>query len=100
MHPKRVAVVLIVTTVWALSLRGAAGDHRAHLSDDLSGHAARHTAARTRVIVHGDETALAALTARHHVEILRRLAGAAVIAANSAEIDEIAGDDAYDHLSG
>jgi serine protease AprX len=100
MPPKRAALVLSLTIVCALGLRGAAGDHRAHLSDDLSGHAARHTAARTRVIVHGDEAALAALTARHHVQILRRLAGAAVIAANSSELEEIAGDDAYDHLSG
>jgi serine protease AprX len=34
------------------------------------------------------------------VQILRRLAGGAVVAANSAELDELAADSAFDHLSG
>src|SRR4051812_40319191 len=100
MSLKRAAIVLTFVIVYALGVRGATGEHRAHLSDDLSGHVARHTAARTRVIIHGDDAALAALTTRHHVEIVRRLDGAAVVAANSSEIDDIARDDAYDHLSG
>ena len=52
------------------------------------------------MIVHGDAAALSALTTRHHVQVLRRLDGGAVVAANSAEIDELAADSAYDHLSG
>jgi serine protease AprX len=85
----------------ALAVRGAGdGSHRAHLSDDLLGHLASGTGARTRVIVHGDATALAALTTRHHVQVLKQLAGGAVISASSAELDEIASDAAYDHLSG
>ena len=84
----------------ALGVRGNGDEHRAHLSDDLLSHRARHTAARIRVIVHGDESTLAALTTRHHVQILRRLAGGAVVAANSAELDELAADRAVDHLSG
>ena len=84
----------------ALGVRGSGDEHRAHLSDDLLSHRTRHTAARIRVIVHGDESTLAALTTRHHVQILRRLAGGAVVAANSAELDELAADRAVDHLSG
>jgi serine protease AprX len=96
---KRISIVLALVTVTSLGLRGAEGQH-AHLSDDLLGHVARHTSARTRVIVHGDADALAALTTRHHVSVLRTLAGGAVISANSAELAEIAADSAFDHLSG
>jgi serine protease AprX len=96
---KRISIALALVTVTSLGLRGAEGQH-AHLSDDLLGHVARHTSARTRVIVHGDADALAALTTRHHVSVLRTLAGGAVISANSAELAEIAADSAFDHLSG
>ena len=97
---KHAAVVLALVATSALGVRGAGNEHRAHLSDDLLGHRARHTLTRTRVIVHGDDGALQALTSRHHLQILRRLAGGAVVAANSAEIDELAADSAFDHLSG
>jgi serine protease AprX len=99
MTMKRSAVVIALIATSSLGIRGA-DDHRAHLSDDLLGHVARRTAARTRVIVHGDSAALAALSTRHHVQILRQLADGAVVAANSAEIAEIAADSAYEHLSG
>jgi serine protease AprX len=94
-----IAIVAIVATS-ALGVRGAGQEHRAHLSDDLLGHAARHTSGRTRVIVHGDAAALAALTTRHHVQVLRQLADSAVISANSAELADLAADSAIDHLSG
>src|SRR5471030_292598 len=84
----------------ALGLRGSAAEHHAHLSDDLLSHEARLTTSRTHVIVHGDAATLDALAARHHVQILRRLAGGAVVAANSAEIAELAADSSLDHLSG
>jgi serine protease AprX len=97
---KQLAAVLGLVGISAFGVRGSTDVHRAHLSDDLTDHLARHTAARTRVIVHGDDAALAALTTRHHLQILRRLGGGAVIAANSDELDELAGDSTYDHLSG
>ena len=100
MSIKHAATVLALIATSALALRGAGDEKRAHLSDDLLGHVARRTSARTRVIVHGDAAALAALTTRHHVQVLRTLADSAVISANSAEVDEIANDSAYDHLSG
>jgi serine protease AprX len=96
---KNISTVLAFVAVSALGVRGAE-DQRAHLSDDLLGHVARHTSARTRVIVHGDADALAALATKHHVSVLRTLAGGAVISANSAELAEIAADSAFDHLSG
>ena len=52
------------------------------------------------MIVHGDSAALAALSTRHHVQILRQLADGAVVAASSAEVDELSADSLYDHLSG
>jgi serine protease AprX len=94
-----VAIVALIATS-ALGVRGAGEEHRAHLSDDLLGHAARHTSSRTRVIVHGDAAALAELTTRHHVQVLRQLADSAVISANSAELADLAADSAIDHLSG
>src|ERR1700720_4219987 len=96
---KRIALVIALIATSALGIRGADG-RRAHLSDDLLGHLALHTSARTRVIVHGDAAALSALTTRHQVQVLRWLDGAAAIAANSAELDELAPDSLYDHLSG
>ena len=100
MSIKQIATVAVLLGTSVLGVRGAGEEHRAHLSDDLLGHAARHTSARTRVIVHGDAAALAALTTKHHVQVLRQLSGEAVIAANSAELDALAADAAYDHLSG
>ena len=78
---------------------GAPAPHRAHLSTDLLRHRDRHTTARARVIVHGDQAVIDAIAGRDHVQVLRRMAGAAVIAANSDEIDRLAADAAIDHLS-
>ena len=96
----RRSLVITLLVGSALGLRGSAAEHHAHLSDDLLSHQARLTTSRTHVIVHGDAATLDALASRHHVQILRRLAGGAVVAANSAEIAELAGDASLDHLSG
>jgi serine protease AprX len=96
---KRIATVLTLCALSALTLRGAAAPHHAHLSTDLLRHKDRRTTARTRVIVHGDQIAIDSIAARYHLEVLRRMAHAAVLAANSAEIDQLAADDAIDHLS-
>jgi serine protease AprX len=58
------------------------------------------TPARARVIVHGDADTVDAIASRHHLQIVRRLGGGAVLAANSAEMSELAADGAIDHLSG
>ena len=100
MISKRVATVLALISISALGVRGSGVEHRAHLSDDLVGHLARHTSARTRVIVHGDAAAIASLTIRHHVSIVRQLTSGSVIEANSAELEALARDGAIDHLSG
>jgi len=96
----RTAIVASLIAVSSLGLRGAPGNHRARLSDDLVGLKARHTAARARVIVHGDDATLDEVARRHGVRILRRLAGAAVFAANSTELESLAADSAIDHISG
>src|SRR3954463_6677581 len=97
---RHTATVLALVATSTFGLHGAGEDRRAHLSDDLLGHVGRHTAARTRVIVHGDPAAMSRLAAKHHVAILRTLDDGAVISANSAELEAIAGDSAVDHLSG
>ncbi|HMB81224.1 MAG TPA: S8 family serine peptidase, partial [Vicinamibacterales bacterium] len=97
---KRIALVVTLVASSALGVRGSGDDFRAHLSDDLLGHVAQHTSTRTRVIVHGNDAALATLTTRHNLQILKRLAGGAVVAANSDEIDELSKDPAFAHLSG
>src|SRR3979409_764737 len=100
MTMKKLAAIVALIATSAFGLRGAGQEKVARFSGDLLGHIPRHTSARTRVIVHGDAAALAALTTRHHVQVLRTLADGAVVSANSAEIDEIAADSVYDHLSG
>ncbi|PYR03177.1 MAG: hypothetical protein DMG00_27060, partial [Acidobacteria bacterium] len=87
-----VALISLFAVTSALTLRGAGRDHRAHLSLDLVRHEARHTTADARVIVRGGDAALDALAAKHHVRIVRRLPGAAVLLANSSEITALAAD--------
>lgn len=52
------------------------------------------------MIVHGDAATIARLASTYHVGIARHLASAAVLEANSAEIDALAADRSVDHLSG
>lgn len=92
--------IALVVAASALALRGSAPDHRAALSLDLLAHQAHHANAKTRVIVHGTADEIAALAARHHLQIVRRLAGGAVVSADGAEISRLAADNAVAHLSG
>jgi serine protease AprX len=98
----RLHLIAIVTLMCAsvFSVHGATPQHRAHLSADLSAHLGKHTTARARVIVRGSEAQLDALAARHHLQIVRRLPGAAVLLTNSAELNALAGDTDLDTLSG
>src|SRR5471032_899207 len=75
-------------------------DRPAHLSADLAGYQARRTAVRGRVIVHGTDLDLDLLASRHHLKIVKRMHGAAVVLANSAELGDLSLDAAVDHLSG
>jgi serine protease AprX len=96
----KVVAVVGIFCCSGLGLRGAPRDHRAHLSDDLLRHIERKTPARARVLVHGDAATIDALATRYHLQVVRRLEHAAVVAANSAEIDALGSDAAVDHLSG
>jgi len=84
----------------ASGIAGRGASHRAHLSDDLLRHELRHTSSRTRVIAHGSTEEIAALAARHRLDIVRWLPNGAVLGANSAEIAALAADTAIEHLSG
>ena len=94
-----VAVVAILLAFSSPGLRGAKIGRRAHLSADLARHEARRTAARTRVIVHGTNRDLNLLALRHRLRIVKRMKGAAVVLANSAELSALSRDEAVD-LSG
>jgi len=96
----RSGLVVALIGASALGLKGADTRHRAHLSLDLLAHQSRQTLARARVIVHGTDSEIDALAARHHLQIVRRLAGGAVVAANSNELNQLAEDAGVDHLSG
>jgi subtilisin family serine protease len=100
---KTVRTVVVVTGFVALSslgLRGSSSDRRAHLSSDLTEHQARRTTARKRVIVHGADRDLDLLAWRHRLQVVRRMHGAAVVLANSAELGGLSRDWAVEHLSG
>src|SRR5436309_240217 len=97
---KRLTVVTVLFAASALTLRGAPATHRAHLSDDLVRHVARHTKARARVIVRGDQATVDDIAARHHLQVVRHMAHAAVLAANSDEMAELAADAGVENLSG
>jgi serine protease AprX len=97
---RRVALLTVSCSALLLTVRGTHAQHRAFLSLDLTRHLARQTALQARVIVQGSDADLDAIAARHHVTIVRRLEGAAVVLANSAELADLASDGALDHLSG
>ena len=96
----RIIVVAVVLASSALGLHGANEPRRAHLSADLVSHLAKHTKARARVIVRGTETNLEALAARRGLQIVRRLPGAVVLLANSAELNELSAEAGVENLSG
>src|SRR5688572_30676336 len=81
-----------------LGLQGPNRDRPAHLSADLTRHQARKTAVRERVIVHGTDRDLALLASRHRLTVVKRMRGAAVVLANSAELTGLSRDRAVDHL--
>lgn len=96
----RLTLTVVCCCVAALTLRGAGTAHIASLSSDLAAHLARHTAARTRVIVSGTDADVDALANRHRLQVVRRLDGAAVLLANSGELADLAADVSVAHLSG
>ena len=107
---KTIRVVVVAATLVAFSSLGLQGSNggpqgsnrvrRAHLSADLTRHQARRTTARERVIVHGTDRELDRLASRHRLKVIKRMRGAAVVLANSAELNDLSGDAAVDHLSG
>jgi subtilisin family serine protease len=100
---KTTRLVLLVAGLVAfssLALQGSNRDRRAHLSGDLTRHQARKTTARERVIVHGTDRDLDLLASRHRLQVVKRMRGAAVVLANSAELSDLSRDEAVDHLSG
>jgi serine protease AprX len=94
--------IVAIVALLATSVPGLHGakQHRAHLSSDLLTLGAHGTTAPRRVIIEGSDEEIDAIAARHHVPIVRRLAGGAVVLANAAELSELAADEAIDHLSG
>jgi serine protease AprX len=95
-----IALFSLFAVTSVLDVRGAGREHRAHVSLDMARHEARHTAAAARVIVRGSDATVDGLAARHHLRVVRRLPGAAVLLANSSEITALAADAAVDSLSG
>ena len=95
----KTSLVFSVIALSALGLRGST-QHQAQLSDDLLAYQAGHATTRARVIVHGNAEEIDDLARRHHLQVVRTLEGSAVVAANGAELAELAADTAVDHLSG
>jgi serine protease AprX len=97
---KFVVVVVALVACSSLVLRGSNREWRAHLSADLTRHEGRKTNERKRVIVHGTDRDLDLLASRHRLQVVKRMHGAAVVLANSAELGDLSRDGAVDHLSG
>ena len=83
-----------------MGVHGANEPRRALLSGDLIAHVAKHTKARTRVIVQGSHADLEALAARRRLQIVRHFTGGAVLLADSAEVNELASEAGIESLSG
>src|SRR5918996_288578 len=93
-------VLLVLCLSEAAPVRVVQAQRRAPLSADLELLVRNRSAQRQRVIVQGDAEALRNLERRHRVRVVRMLAHDAVIEANAAEIERIAADAAYAHMSG
>src|SRR6185436_6039236 len=93
-------VIAALIACSSLGLQGSRRERRAHLSSDLTKYQARRTGERTRVIVRGNDRDLDLLGWRHRLQVVKRMRGAAVVLANSAELVELSSDDVVDHLSG
>ncbi len=96
----RWAIVIACCVTSGLTLRGSNTPHFATLSSDLARHLAKQSAVQKRVIVHGTDAQIDALAAAHHLVIVRRLEGGAVVLANSRELADLATDAGVAHLSG
>ncbi|HET9831946.1 MAG TPA: S8 family peptidase [Vicinamibacterales bacterium] len=94
-----VAVLVAVVALFTSFPRVRAG-HRAHLSLDLLAHEAQHSTGRKRVILTGDPTQIAAIAARHQLQVLRLLENGAVLSASSSELTDLAGDGDVPSVSG
>ena len=103
-HLVKTARLLVVAAALvglsSIGIQGSNRDRPAHLSADLVKHQARKTKARARVIVHGTARDIESLASRHRLQIVRRMHGAAVVLANSAELSELSRDEDADLLSG
>jgi subtilisin family serine protease len=96
-----VSIAVALVAFSSFGLQASNLDRRAHLSRDLARHQARKTTARSRVIVHGPARTLDLLAARHRLQIVKRMRGAAVVLANSAELTELSRDAAAgENISG
>jgi serine protease AprX len=96
----RVATWFFIVAVAAVvAFNRPAAAHRARLSLDLEQHLTRGTTMRARVIVSGSDADVDGVAARHHVQIIRRVANGAVVLANSVELDDLALDPAVEHLT-
>ena len=92
--------LLVFCLADAMPVRVIQAQSRASLSADLQLLVKSRSARRSRVIVHGDDDALNGLSSRFGVRVVRRLAHEAVVEANFADIQRIAADPAFAHLSG
>jgi serine protease AprX len=98
---RQAAIALALILASTYGIRGSNPVHRALISRDLLAHEARHSKARTRVIVHGTQAEVDAIAARHHLAVTSYLgADGAVLTADSGELTELAADPAIQHLSG
>src|SRR5688572_29747891 len=93
-------VLLLLCLPEAAPVRVVEAQRRAPLSGDLELLVRSRSARRQRVIVQGDAEALSNLERRHRVRVVRMLDQGAVIEANAAEVERIASDAAYAHMSG
>jgi serine protease AprX len=97
----RIAAAGLLVVVAAFSLRSTVrANHRAHLSIDLLAHEAHHSTARRRVILTGDPAHIAAIAARHQLQVVHLLENGAVLSASSGELTDLAADSDVPAISG
>jgi serine protease AprX len=93
------ALMLVVVAVFLLRPTVRA-NHRAHLSFDLLAYEASQSTTRKHVILTGDPAQIAAIAARHQLQVVRLLTSGAVLSASSGELTDLAADIDVPSVSG
>ncbi|HVH25758.1 MAG TPA: S8 family serine peptidase, partial [Vicinamibacterales bacterium] len=97
--PSQVATAIVTLLLLATSIRPAAAEPRARLSEDLTQHLALGSQT-IDVILHGDAATVERLARKYNLSIQKPMRSGAVVRLNASQLAVLQSDGEVDHLSG